>query len=340
MKESHLRLIRHASFDRVPDDLLLRWRWLALTRPQADPVSCAPDWQLAWQEIFNPCGNIFYVENGSSLLLFNICFSTDGKVFILPLESSWCFGQPLLGPHAPELLAQAIEELQCIFHPRPVIVMLSGVQPQSPDSFRLYHFFRKNWNFFRHERIYNMTASLENGMRGWLSRRSANHRAKLRKAFRKARDEGIIFERHVPLTRGEANALYARMLDVERKSWKGVGKCGMAESPSKEFYAALLNRFAANGSARIIFAVRDGRTIGFIFGSVLGGFYRGQQFSFDQEFWKLSPGNLMQCEKIAWLCDEGIARYDLGSGNGEAMAYKKHWAESALPMETWLMVPA
>lgn len=136
-----------------------------------------------------------------------------------------------------------------------------------------------------------------------------------------------------------ADAVYARMLAVEQRSWKGVGHCGMTESPAREFYADMIRRLAAQGTARVMFARHEGQDIGFIFGGMLGPCYRGQQFSYDAAWKDLSIGNLLQVEQIRWLCEEGAVRYDMGTASGEPMAYKLHWTEAHPTSQTWFLQP-
>ena len=110
----------------------------------------------------------------------------------------------------------------------------------------------------------------------------------------------------------------------------------MAEPPSLQFYKAMLRRMAIAGTARVMFA-RDGegRDIGFIFGGLAGTTYRGQQFSFVEQWRSASIGNLLQIEQIGWLCEEGVRRYDMGP----EMRYKHHWTERQTAMSTWLLRP-
>ena len=182
-------------------------------------------------------------------------------------------------------------------------------------------------------------ASLEGGLDGFLSRRSANLRSKWRKSFRRAADRGVTFERSCPTDTAGADAVYARMLAVEQRSWKGVGHCGMTESPAREFYADMIRRLAAQGTARVMFARHEGQDIGFMFGGMLGPCYRGQQFSYDAAWKDLSIGNLLQVEQIRWLCEEGAVRYDMGTASGEPMAYKLHWTEAHPTSQTWFLQP-
>jgi CelD/BcsL family acetyltransferase involved in cellulose biosynthesis len=90
-----------------------------------------------------------------------------------------------------------------------------------------------------------------------------------------------------------------------------------------------------NGISRAVFAQHEGRDIGFVMGGVDGVHYRGQQFSYLEEWAQFSVGNLLQWEQIQWLCAEGIARYDMGS----VLEYKTHWAEIELQSQALVWRP-
>ena len=107
---------------------------------------------------------------------------------------------------------------------------------------------------------------------------------------------------------------------------------------TSSFYDAMLRRLAPAHGARVMFAVHEGRDVGFIFGGMAGDVYRGQQFSYDQEWKDAGIGNLLQMEQVAWLCEQGAVRYDMGPLTGPRMGYKAHWTEACLPIQTWLMV--
>jgi CelD/BcsL family acetyltransferase involved in cellulose biosynthesis len=94
----------------------------------------------------------------------------------------------------------------------------------------------------------------------------------------------------------------------------------------------MLPRLAARGALRLMFARHEGRDVAYILGAVAGDTYRGLQFSFDDAYRDDSLGNLAQYHQIAALCDEGVTRYDLGSG----FPYKRRWAESGMvTMTLW-----
>lgn len=312
------------------------WKKQAIISGQADPACCAPAWNLAFHKIFNPLNRIYYLAYEDSLLLFSEHINDGSSIYLAPLEDGWNFGCPLLGFFAPEAFSLALNDWRKEYGPYIPPILLSGMREDIPSQ-KFFLRFRKDFVFYRVDRIEEGCASLIGGVDGWLSRRSANHRAKLKKAIRKGSLAGLEFERKRPASRAEAARIYGRMLNVERRSWKGIEHCGMAESPSSEFYEELIGRQARDRAALVIFARLAGEDVGFIYGACCGPFYRGQQFSYVNDRASLSIGNLMQWEKVKWLCELGIQRYDMGPLGGERMAYKRHWTEIQKESEVWLM---
>lgn len=313
------------------------WEQLAADTGQADPFSCSPAWQLAFHETSAADQRILFLEASESLALFSESWVADDKLRLTPLEHGWCFGSPVLGADADKALAAVIAATEEAYPAARVNIVLSGIQPQSALAARILRRFGVAFDFFRCNISVLCSASLAGGLDGYLSRRSANHRAKLRKAARKAAEDGVVFRRETPATQAELAELYARMALAESKSWKGIGRCGMTEKQSLKFYAALVQRMFANGGLRAIMAQRYGEDIGFVFGGLCGRTYRGQQFSYAATEKQLSLGNLLQLETLKWLCEEGVERYDMGPLTGPRMAYKRHWTEQSHEIQTWIM---
>lgn len=320
----------------LPAPFIELWSDLALTTEQADPFCCGPVWNLAYQRAINPGHRVFYAASADSALILCEGTGASGEPVLTPLDDSWLYGQPLLGDNAPELLSECIPELSAAYGGKMPLILISGIIKSSTFAARLYLRHSARCNFYRHATMAQCSASLEGGVEGWLARRSANCRAKLKKARKLAQAEGVVFERHRPAARA-APDLYRRMLAVEEKSWKGIGNCGMTEQPSASFYAEMIRILARRKDALVILATLDGEDIGFIFGGLAGGYYRGQQFSYSQAHSRLSLGNIMQFEQIRWLEELGARRYDMGPVSGPRMEYKHHWTEQTQDFETWIM---
>jgi CelD/BcsL family acetyltransferase involved in cellulose biosynthesis len=250
-----------------------------------------------------------------------------------PVEAHWLFGSPLLGPDALELLRVLLDEEERA-GVRPS-VLLSGLVPESPLFAGLHRAFRRSHEVRVGPRETLCSASLAGGLDGFLARRSARTRKRLRQAERRAAAAGVTFERHRPKSAAEAAAVYARIIAVELTSWKGIGRCGMAQPGSREFYQRMLQRLAAAGTGRVILARAGERDVGFVFGGLAGAHYRGQQFSFAEDWRPFSLGNLLQQEQVRWLCEEGVASYDMGP----LMDYKPHWTERQIEIGTRLLLP-
>jgi hypothetical protein len=310
------------------------WNEAAAATRQADPFCCRTEWQLSFAQSRHPDRKLLVRHHDGSLIAFSESLLSSGVPILSPLDNLWLFGSPLLGQHAVDLLDDLTGELGNTQGPSPVIA-ISGLRPGGVLLRKLQTRFQSRYRFQRLNQDVLCGASLRGGLDGFLSRRSANHRRNLRKQGKRARAQGVEFERFSPLSDQDVLAIYDRMIRVERASWKGAGQCGMAEPFPRRYYLNMLKRLAVSGSARIILAQHQGKDIGFIFGGVVNGIYRGQQFSFDRDWHKYSIGNLMQLQQVQWLCEEDARRYDLGP----LMGYKHHWAEKHSRIEAWAMIP-
>ena len=322
--------------DAVPSAYAV-WKRAALGTRQVDPFCCLPEWQLTFHDVFHPGQRLLIREDSGSVIAFAEGVDSGGRCCLLPVETAWFFGCPVLGAGAVDLFAELVSRLEERERARSPRYIISGIRPGGRLARRLRKTFERRYRFYAYAGGCQCAASLDGGLDGYLGRRSANHRAKLKKAARKAKERGIVFERVVPATPAEAHATYARMQAVESKSWKGIGHCGMNEAGVRDFYALMLQRLSASRQGRVMFARCGEEDAGFIFGGLAGRVYRGQQFSFAQSWRDFSIGNLLQIEQIGWLCEEGVRRYDMGPVTGPRMRYKEHWTEMAIPFQGWIM---
>lgn len=318
---------RRRPTDGVPavlDHVDSAWNRAVQVARHGDPFSCRSEWQLSFHDVFAPQRSLHVETSGDAAIAF--AGRVDARIGTLlePVEASWLFGCPLLGDGATDML-RALVERTCRPTFGPPHVLVSGILPRGRLRHDLARAFRGSHEAMLLQPTELAIASLRGGLDGWLSRRSARVRRNVRAAARRAHDNGVVFERHAPRTVEAADAVYRRMLAIEESSWKGIGRCGMAEPPSRQFYALLLRRLAAGGLARVVIARRDpDGDIGFIFGGMHRGIYRGQQFSFRESWRAASLGNVLQLEKVRWLGEQGATRYDMGP----MMDYKAHWTES------------
>lgn len=305
------------------------WNRAVRADEHGDPFCCRTEWQLSYYDAIAPGRPLRVRATGDSLIAFAER-QVDGVSLLEPIDHSWLFGSTLLGPDAVPMLAELMAE-------RPeCVVIVSGLLQQGARVQELFAAFGQRRDFFLVRGETACTASLDGGLDGYLSRRSAKLRRGVRSAARRAAARGVAYERHVPATEAEADAVYDRMLAVERRSWKGIGRCGMADGRSRPFYRVMLRRLSAAQGGRVMFATHGGDDIGFIFGCLGSGVYRGQQFSFVDTWRRESIGNLLQFEQLRWLCEEGVARYDMGP----MMDYKRSWTETHQRFDAIAMRPS
>lgn len=305
------------------------WNRAVRAEDHGDPFCCRTEWQLSFHEAFAPGRQLHVRANERSVIAFSERPTPEATV-LEPIDCNWLFGSPLLGPDAVPMLVDLMAEM-----PRsPVLV--SGLLPDGPRVHELIHAFASSCELFRVASETACIASLDGGFDGYLSRRSAKLRRGVRSAARRADAMGVTFERHAPADLEHCDAVYSRILAVENRSWKGIGRCGMAESPSREFYQIMLHRLCAARGGRVMFARHEDEDIGFILGCIGSGVYRGQQFSFVDEWRPHSIGNLLQYEQVRWLCEDGVARYDMGP----LMDYKPHWTERQQRFDAIVLRPA
>lgn len=321
------------------DDAASAWNKLAQATQQPDPFSAATAWQLSYREAMDPRPPCVLRQCEDGLIQFARHATPTGRVVLGPIEREWFFGCNLLGPDALELMAKLIDDLRGDCTAPMCSFAVSGIDPHGPLLPALRKRFGGRFQLRLFRSGMQCGAALEGGFDAYLARRSGNLRRNLKRAQKRSQEAGVAFERHCPATVEEAETIYARMIAVERTSWKGMSFRGMDQPSTYHFYRRMLRRLARSGDARVMLATQDGRDIGFIFGGVAGGIYRGQQFSYAQAQHDLSIGNLLQAEQIAWLCEEGAARYDMGPLGGESMAYKHHWTEQHLPIQAWVLHP-
>jgi hypothetical protein len=317
------------------DDDKALWSHLATHTRQQDPFCSSPNWQLSFHEAFSPQRQLLIRSGSGSLIAFAEKKFSPTNIYLTPIEPHWFFGNPLLGKNAVDLLADTLIDLSTHYKSVLPKILIGGIAPRGAVFKNLKKTLRGKFDFNKQSSGIQSSASLSGGIEGYLSRRSANHRRNLKKGTAKAKRIGLSFDRQKPATADDAKAIFERMIAVELTSWKGIGNCGMVGGSNEQFYRIMLKRLASSSDARVIFAKNKGRDIGFIFGGMAGNVYRGQQFSFDDDWRSASVGNLMQLEQIMWLCEEGAKRYDMGPFLGQRMEYKRHWTERRYRIETW-----
>jgi hypothetical protein len=280
--------------------------------PAVDPFCTRSDWVLSFHDAFHPECEVVAARAGASF----VALAARGPA-LEPLEAMWGFASPLVGGDSVELLCALLARRGAR-----ELLYLSGLAPRDPRTRALIVRLEATHSLSLASTIERFVAELDD-LEGYLGRRSAKFRAGARAALRRVRAARIAFEPLFSTSAAQTDAAYARVLSVERRSWKAATGNGVDRGPMRDFYARMYPRLAARGALRLLFAVRDGEDIGYLAGGIAGATFRGLQFSFDDRFRALGLGNALQLELIARLSGSEVRSYDLGAQS----AYKARWAE-------------
>ncbi len=307
------------------------WDALVAETPDIDRFCTSSAWIVPARAAFCPsAGALIARDEGCAVALMTLPIGR-GRLGALPLEAGWGLAGPFAGrdPYAvvgllDRLWAAAPEPVDALF--------LSGLPQEGAWLRALMRQFARDKNVGVGTRCVRRVAALDGGLAGFMGRRSAKFRANLRRAARRAEREGFGYER---VDGGDLAAVYGRVLDVERRSWKGRQGDGIDTGLPRAFYRLIVERLLARDALRVVFVQRDGQDVAYVLGGLFGETYRGLQVSFDDALSAFEPGNLAQRAMIEWLCEAGLERYDLGTD----MPYKRRWAEEAQVTVTVAIAP-
>ncbi len=300
--------------------------------PAIDRFCSSSAWILAAAHALMPPRAAFSFRGQHGYLAAMRGVHPAGFPYIEPVELAWGLAAPLIG-RDPDALADEVIAMLAARRDWQLTI-LAGLTADGPQRHALERAMPPRWERRRGTPTVRHVASLDGGLDGFLARRSRELRKTIRKSLRAAAQTGVTFEPVRVTTAAGAAALYARIQGVETGSWKAREGVGISSGPMRAFYAHMLPRLCQQRQQRTLFARADDRDVGYIFGAVLEGEYRGLQFSYDDRYAELGIGGLLQYHQIAELCAEGLARYDLGT----EMDYKRRWAEDVMETEMLVVV--
>lgn len=298
--------------------------------PEVDHFCSSSDWVLPADQALMPPRDAWLWRGEHSWLACARGQNRGGWVLVQALEAAWGLASPVLGAN-PVLGAREIAwHLRGREHEWDV-VLLSGLSLESAWFDALLRELAPHYGLRGGTPTRRHVASLEGGLDGFLSRRSRNLRKSIKKSQRRAEEAGItLVAAHADAD--DADAIYERILDVERRSWKGKEGVGIESGGMREFYRLMNRRLARRGAQRCYFAQHEGRDIGYVLGGVLADSYRGLQFSYDDDYAEYGIGGVLQMAQITELCAQGFTEYDLGTD----LAYKQRWSDDV--RETVLLI--
>lgn len=328
-----MELVDHADMD----ELALEFDQAVAQTPDVDVFCSSSPWVASAYEVFSSHYDLWVGRSEHGAVALTHGWHERLGCFRQPLEASWCLASPFASNEPAALVRDFADFVKAEPRGSWDLLFLSGIKRDSESYHALVREFARDYFVGVGPPVGRCIASLEGGLDGFFSRRGSKFRANLRRTRRRADEEGIGYEYLSNIDQSSWRSVYERILCVEERSWKGMSGTGISDASMQLFYKGMIPRLASRGALRVLF-VRDGEgeDIGFVFGGVLDGVYRGLQLSYDQDFRKLSPGNLAQLEIIKELIDEGVHTYDLGS----ELDYKSKWAEQrfetmALVIRQW-----
>lgn len=282
----------------------------------------ALDWIVPVASGFAPRGKRLLLRstdgNGYALLGF---YRRAGQILLSGIEPLWGFASPIFGSE----VAALTDELADHLHERgdwSLLVMaglpplphrlsrtiVDGLAPLGPSLFT--------------EGITRRVTDLSAGHDAWLAKRSPRFRRNLRQAEARAGNAGLVID-----AVDDDPKLFKRIMDIERRSWKGGDGSGITGPEMSTMYDMMIERLRERGrlEAHIARLSIDGEMtdVGYILGGIRNRRYRGLQISFDADHTELSIGNLLQNHQLRRLADDDLAdTYDMGMD----FPYKQRWA--------------
>lgn len=317
---AHMQRLVRADFEAASSD----YDAAVAADPAIDRFCSQCAWVLSFHDAFRTRAELLLAREGDAFVALAAAEEPSIGVVLQPLESMWGFASALVGDGSCDLLCRVLAP-DFAGRPREPL-LLSGVPFERARLEPLLRVLAPHYALRPLSETVRYQASLDGGMDGWLARRSADFRRGLRAARRRTREAGVVFESLRPDGAAAALAAYERALEIESHTWKTLSGNGVERGPMRAFYAGMLPRLAARGALRVLLATRDGRDLGYLYGGIADGLFRGLQFSFREEERRLGLGNALQAEMIERLCAEGLTTYDLGSQSD----YKRRWAEAGL----------
>lgn len=318
------------------DDLWVEFEAAVDATPEIDAWCSGLDWQIPVCSAFAPEAErlLLATENNDGFALLARYRDQLDAGLIGGLEPLWGFGTPIVGGNLTSVTAQLAATLgkradwNTLLLPGMPLTAVEATEDGKrrakppPDGVMMEIAFglSRLGQVHAAEGITRQIADLSGGYEDWLARRSPKFRRNLRQADARAAKAGLVIE--------DASAdpdLFARLMAIEKQSWKGREGSGITSAEMSITYRLMIERLRDRGRLLAHVARLDECDVGYILGGVRTNRYRGLQLSFADASRHLSIGNLLQDHQLKQLSGNGRATtYDLGMDFG----YKQRWADT------------
>lgn len=305
------------------EQTLAEYNMAVAQTPGISAFTTSSDWSWAAHTALHPPRELFAYREGNAWVVLATGALFGSPSVLQPLESCWSFVCPAVG-REPRQVAQLLQSVLRRMSPDYPLTYLGGL----PQHGALHHAIRQSlegaYRVVAIPGCHSLQASLDGGVDGFMSRRSAKFRAEINRARRRACVQGFTAERMVHRVCGEA--LWQRVMAVEAATWKWQQGESIFQGEAAGFYQRMMQMAGACGRLRAVFFRYQGRDVAYAFGAVFAGMFRGLQMGYDHVFAQFSLGNLAQFELIEQSSIEALEWYDLGM----VMDYKFRWADRQL----------
>lgn len=168
----------------------------------------------------------------------------------------------------------------------------------------------------------------------YLATRSPKFRATIRRAIRKAEQEGIYQERYRAVTDTARpfcpnEELYDQCVDLARRTWQGGSSTGttISHEETAEYFRECFVKASRCGMLDLMTLKRDGKLIAFSYNHHHQGRLLGMRMGYEPDCKRLSPGVALLGMQIRDSIRRGDSQIDLGSEHGDV---KKRWINRTL----------
>lgn len=200
---------------------------------------------------------------------------------------------------------------------------------------------REKWNLFQtyllshryafhgKERFKVAVINVPESAEQFQSSQSKNHRKKMRKASRLLHQLGDV--ELVDYDRSDLQHQLDIALDMEHRGWKGEQGSSIRACPEMEsYFRELATALHRTGCFALQFLVVAGKPIAYDMGSLVKGVRASQKVSFDPEFAKYSPGQVLVGMQMEQAIDgNSIRQFDTIGPTTDAI---RKWTSESYPM--------
>jgi CelD/BcsL family acetyltransferase involved in cellulose biosynthesis len=252
-------------------------------------------------------------------------------------RNDWCWaGDLLVDPEAdvPRVLSALVDEIRRLPWPLLWFDTIPFEQPRWQqllavlDRQQLSYAVKERFRMGTVEIVEQLACDQAYYQAAW----SGNHRRHMRKAMRRAKEEGgVMLDIRRPHAPDEVEAQLREGFEVEHRSWKGRDGTSVMNLPEQwEFYLRQATQIARYGQLELVFLRHQDRAIAFEYGWKSKGIYFTPKVGFDDTFSCLSPGQLLRY----LLIEQAFVRPDRRSIDflGPLCAATAKWSTNSYPV--------